>query len=373
MQAREHHFFFAKKMIPTHTFQSTDKMFSELSGPKREAFVFFLWKEAGKGIAQPLPHVDKFTGPDGIPRMAKLDVVGAIKRDGHEIVVISMPPAINPNEALFVALVRRPSGVSVFFFERCMGNDHATVSPSEAVLAEVRADGSRLNHGFKQGVDLEAFKSNLGAVLGVSLEGIESSLPPVTAAAFVGAGGGGGNSSNGKGLGNFLVLCTAIAALAPVTLKLVWSVVPALGGILSPLWRILDPLLGVTIGIGLLVWIYKVHDARRGQTSMSPGMSVGWWFIPIAQIFMIPATLSSAWRGVMGTSALGLAWLWWIFMIPAMAVRNFRMMFSFMLGAAGFPTEMFDVMMTAMQYGWAVELVAYGLLYYIIKSVTAKL
>ena len=57
MNAREHHFFFAKKLIPTHTFQSTDKMFAELTGPQREAFVFYLWNEAGKAAPPALPHV----------------------------------------------------------------------------------------------------------------------------------------------------------------------------------------------------------------------------------------------------------------------------------------------------------------------------
>lgn len=375
MPAREHHFFFAKKMLPTHTFQSTDKMFSELQGPKREAFLFFLWKEAGKGIQEQLPHVDNYKGADGVPRQAKLEVVGAVKPAGHEVVVISMPPAHNPNEALFVALVRRPSGVSVFFFERCMGNDHATVSPNEAVLAEVRADGSRLNHGFKQGVDLEAFKRELGGVLGVSLDGLESSLPPVTAAAFVGGASAGGGGGKGKGAGNFVAMCAAIAALAPLALKGLGMA--GLGGVVYPVWRLADPILGCCIGIGTLVWLHQAHEARRGQTSMTPGWSVGWWFVPVLNFFMIPSTLSSAWRGVHGTGALGLAWLWWIFMIPAMYLRAFRMMFTMASGNPEImrllPHDVMDVLGPVFQYGWAIDLIAYGLLYYIVKTVTSKL
>lgn len=380
MPAREHHFFFAKKMIPTHTFQSTDKMFSELTGPKREAFLFWLWKEAGKGIQEQLPHVDNVRGPDGIPRVAKLEVVGAVKPAGNEVIVISMPPALNPNEALFLALVRRPTGVSVFFHERCMGNDHATVSPNEAVLAEVRADGSRLNHGFKNGIDLEAFKRELGAVLGVSLDGIETSLPAITAAAFVGGGGGGvapgaggPESARARGTGNFLALCVAIAALAPLVLKGLGMV--GMAGLVFPVWRIVDPLLGTVIGITLLVWLYRVHAARRGQTSLSPGWSIGWWFVPVLNIFMIPSTLSSAWRGVMGTGALGLAWLWWIFYIPAMQIRAFETMFTLARTIPGYevPHEMMQMAGPLFQYGWAIELVAYGLLYYIVKTVSSKL
>ena len=63
---------------------------------------------------------------------------------------------------------------------------------------EARADGSRVNHGFKQGLDLASFKRHLGEVLGISLDGLETSLPEVTAEAFVAAGGGPG-SKKGKG------------------------------------------------------------------------------------------------------------------------------------------------------------------------------
>ncbi len=365
MQPREHIRAFAKQMIPANAFQSPDKMFAELQGPQREAFVFFLWNEAGKQVDKPLPHVDTMKGADGIPRLAKLEVVGALKPVGHEIVVISMPPALNPNEVVFLAIVRRATGVSVFFYERCMGNDHATVSPSEAVLAEVRADGSRLNHGFKEGLDLEAFKTHLGQVLGVSLAGLETSLPPITAAAFMAAGGGGGGGGGGpKSLGNFLSTMALVAGAAPLVLR-----IPGLGGVLWPIWQYVDMALGAVIGISLLVWVYQVHNARRGKTSMSPAMSIVWWFIPVLNFFMIPATVASAWRGVMGTGAGGLVTLWWVFYILLMLLRNVRvMMANGML--SGVPI---DVLNLVLSFGWLIPLAAYGLLYYIVKSVTAKL
>lgn len=371
MQPRDHLVVFAKRMIPANTFQSPDKMFAELSGAQREAFVFFLWNEAGKQVEKPLPHVDQMKGPDGIPRLAKLEVVGAVKPVGHEIVVISMPPAINANEVLFLALVRRATGVSVFFYERCMGNDHATVSPNEAVLAEVRADGSRLNHGFKEGIDLEAFKQHLGGVLGVSLEGLETSLPPVTMAAFVaagggkggGAGGGGGSKGKGVALGNFVAMLALISLAVPLALK-----IPGVGGLLWPIWRPVDMVLGAVLGISLLIWIYQVHDARRGQTSMSPAMSIVWWFIPVLNFFMIPATLASAWRGATGTGGLGLAWLWWIFYIGVMFMRNIPTIMQTAPGAL--PIDVVNMMW---QFGWVITLVAYGILFYIVKTATSKL
>ncbi|MCY1009618.1 hypothetical protein OV079_29440 [Nannocystis pusilla] len=196
MSARQHHFSFAKKVIPAETFRAPDRMFAELTGPQREAFLFFLWTESGKGLAEALPHVG--LAPGGL-EMAKLDVVGHVKSGDVEVVVVSMPPALNANEAMFLALVRRAGAPSVFFYERCADLGTGQVHANEAVLAETRPDGSRSNYGFHEGLDLQAFKTQLEKILGVSLAGLESSLEPVTAAAFVAAGGraraGGGRRS----------------------------------------------------------------------------------------------------------------------------------------------------------------------------------
>lgn len=116
---REHPHFFAKQLLPTHTFRSPDTMFAELTGPKREAFLMHLWQEAAKATGSALPHVAIADG-----KLSKLEVVGAQKRGGVEVVVLSMPPAENPGEAVFIALVRKSDGVSVFFLERCANADH---------------------------------------------------------------------------------------------------------------------------------------------------------------------------------------------------------------------------------------------------------
>jgi len=76
---REHHRFFAKQLIPTHTFQSPDKMFTELTGPKREAFLMFLWNEAANAVASPIPHVAVEDG-----KLAKLSAaLGQLQRVHH--------------------------------------------------------------------------------------------------------------------------------------------------------------------------------------------------------------------------------------------------------------------------------------------------
>lgn len=361
MQPREHLVVFAKRMIPAKTFRSPEQMFAELTGPKREAFVFHLWNEAGEQVARPLPHVDKFRGSDGIPRVAKLGVVGALRPVGHEIVVISMPPAINVNEVLFLALVRRPTGVSVFFYERCMGNDHATVAANEAVLAEARADGSRLNHGFKEGIDLDAFKVHLGGVLGVSLAGLETSLPAISAADFVNSKDAaaperGGDSAVTKRLGGALVVMATICAIEPLIVR-----VPGLGFYLWMVLRYVDFVLGAAVVLSLLFWVFRVHLERMGRTTFSPLGSLGMWALPVAQVVTIPMTVASALRGATGRSWGGLVLLWWLFCLPVMVLQLSRYLPETRL----LPPGVWEVLFSMW---WFVEGAAYGLLAYLVKK-----
>lgn len=185
MSARQHHFSFAKKLIPSETFRAPDRMFAELTGPNREAFLFSLWTESGKTVAEALPHVGP--APGGL-ELAKLDVVGHVRAGDTEVVVISMPPALEPNEAMFLAVVRHGGEPSVFFYERCADLGGTEADPKQAVLAERRPDGSRSNYGFHEGLDLQAFKAQLERLLGISLAGLEDSLEP--AAGFLSTGGG---------------------------------------------------------------------------------------------------------------------------------------------------------------------------------------
>ena len=52
------------------------------------------------------------------------------------------------------------------------------------------------------------------------------------------------------------------------------------------------PLLLLSIGTGIvwLMWTYRVYDNLRRvgsrQTAMTPGWAVGWWFVPIANLWM---------------------------------------------------------------------------------------
>lgn len=324
MTPRDHHYLFAKQLIPGQVFKSTDRMFAELTGPQREAFLFFLWGEAGKTVTNPLPHVAQVPGEYVL---AKLDVVGAIKNGGREVVVISMPPATSPNEASFIAPVRGPEGVRVFFYERCRDEAGTGVSPSDCVLAEVRQDGTRVNHGFLPGVDLAAFKGHLGKVLGFSLDGLEASLPAVTAEAFVAAGRAKKGSAaaaagSGGGKHGFDTLIAAYLGLN-VGMYALWRILPSLALPIAPVVNVLYSLLAVVIGVSMLVWLYRVHAERREQASFSPGMAVGGWFIPIANVILPPLILRSAWRAYHGSGG-GLAFLWWLLWLLAMPFQMMR-------------------------------------------------
>lgn len=192
MEPRDHHFGFAKRDLTSLAFSSFDKMYQELTGPQRDAFLMFLWQESGKNVAQQLRPVDVGRVPgSGEQGVVKLDVVGALQRNGLEIVVLSMPPALAPNEAVFVALTRQQGQVRVFFYERCR-DAQGNLSPNECVLSAMMPPAagqmiSRSNFGFFQGDGLRDFLTNMQRVLGVPLDGIEQSLAPVTMEAFVAA------------------------------------------------------------------------------------------------------------------------------------------------------------------------------------------
>lgn len=362
MNPREHHFFFAKKLIPTHTFQSTDMMFGELTGPKREAFVFYLWNEAGKAAPPALPHV----GVKG-STLTKLEVVGAIKSGDTQVVVISMPPTENPNEAVFLALVRRPAGPSVFFWERCRDAAGTGVSPDETVLAEVRPEGMRINHGFHKGLDLGSFKRTLGESLGMSLDGLERSLPEITAAAFMGKGAA---ASTGKGVGIGGLLATLLLLRFAMPLALFVLARVGLGAALGPLWphtQTIYMALSLAIGVSLLIWCYQVHDARRGQASFSPGMAVGGFLIPGANFILAPLIIRSAWKATVGAGGGLLVLFWWLFWLLEIALAVARST-HFMP-----PADLDPTLLQIFSYSFVfVPVLAYGLLWHIVRTVNAR-
>lgn len=201
---RDHHFRFAKILIPQMVSSNPDRMFDELTGPKREAFLMFLWQEAGKEArGGTIPHVDTAPlNPGGSAQMTKLDSLGSSKAGQYEIVFLTMPAALQANEALYIALVREGRTPRVFFWERCMGNAPGEVHPTECVCSAVDGMGGRTNYGFHAGLTIDDFRRVLGEVLGVSVPA--PTAGPGMEAVMGGAappGGGGFQSSGSKSWG----------------------------------------------------------------------------------------------------------------------------------------------------------------------------
>lgn len=379
MDPRQHHFLFAKQLIPTETFRSPDKMFAELTGPQREAFLMFLWKEAGKTMAQPLRHAEVARQPGTtMQSVVKLDVVGAVRQGWTEVVVISMPPALAPNEAIFIALVRQGNEVKIFFFERCR-DQAGGVSETDAALAGVTADGARTNHGFFKGDGLETFKAELGRILNVSLAGLETSLPPVTMAAFMGAPGGGGlgmapfnpgptagENPTGKALETMLL----IRAVLPVFFYLIGWIAR---GVLGFIPLAISSLLTFGIIVTLAVWLYSLFNARQGKTSFSPGMAAGAWFIPAANFVLGPLVLRDAWRAVRGPEGSAVVFLWAPFWF---AEVSFRLFYSFNGSGRLFMALGKDVAMPLLTvlglFSTVVGVATYGLLWHIVRKINEK-
>jgi hypothetical protein len=387
MTPRDHHFFFAKKMLTTHTFQSPDQMFKELTGPRREAFLMFLWQEAGKGASQVLPHAEVAPIPGGtMPAVVKLDVIGAIQGGGHEVVVISMPPTKAPNEALFVALVRGPRGKSVFFYERCLNQKMDGMSETDAVLAEVRDDQSRSNYGFKAGLGLESFKTYLGEVLGISLIGLERSLAPVTMDAFVGAaraipqGPPPAMTAGQGGLGELLEKLLLARAALPIAFWMMSFLLGFFGG----LWSLLSlgqSLLTLGVIVCLLVWLHQVHKTYEGQTILSPSMAVWGWFIPVGNVFLAPQALAGALKAACGKDE-GLAYAWGAFWFLEI-VRQVLVSLGFYwapgseggfinTGGASLELPSFFGLLFTFPLSLLIPVGTYGLLWHIVRRVNAR-
>ncbi|MCA9618029.1 MAG: hypothetical protein KC731_03345 [Myxococcales bacterium] len=183
---RPHHFNFAKQVLPGQAFQSPDRVFAELRGPMREPFLMFLWEETGRAAGAPLPHVDTAPrAPGGMPELLALDVALVGDVQGREVVIVQMPPAVEANEAWYVALTRAAGQVRVFTYERAMDGT--------AVLAEVRRDG-RANFGSFADTSLTGLLIALGGVLQVPLGGLQrptGSPVDVLRAGGMPVGGGG--------------------------------------------------------------------------------------------------------------------------------------------------------------------------------------
>jgi hypothetical protein len=175
---------------------------------------------------------------------------------------------------------------------------------------------------------------------------------------------------------------------APVALLVASAAAPlvlfGLGrlGVGIPYARWLVPALALVTIIVVLVWIHGAFLALRGRTSFSPGMAVGGWFIPIANLFLPALILRDAWRASVGNGG-GIAFLWmiaWWISTAISALEGLGLQFSsfdrgpvtlVLLGESRFaiPGLSMDAVAMIWNFTMLFDVAAYGLLALIVARI----
>jgi len=153
-------------------------------------------------------------------------------------------------------------------------------------------------------------------------------------------------------------------------------------GIGLPYGRWIVPALALVTIIVVLVWLHGAFVALRGRTSFSPGMAVGGWFIPIANLFLPALILRDGWRAAVGAGG-GIAFLWmiaWWLTTAVSVLEGLGLQFVssdggpahvMLLGESRFETP--DISIKTMAMLWNATLVfdvaAYGLLALIVARI----
>ncbi|MCA9606089.1 MAG: hypothetical protein KC619_10870 [Myxococcales bacterium] len=128
MIARDHHYLFSHTHLRNQALRDPQKVVTELQGPMRESFLFFLWEQV-EGVAS-TPVSAAGLGVEGV------DALGA-----GTIALVRMPPAEHPTESLFAAIWVGPANARYFVFDRSASD------PSQGNLAELELDETRVSLG----------------------------------------------------------------------------------------------------------------------------------------------------------------------------------------------------------------------------------
>lgn len=384
MMPREHHYTFSHRLLPRELFKDPARIVGELTGPLGGTFLFFLWEQVGKLVADPIKAADPGALPGTNQRLQvlKLDVVGVARMPDKTVVLISLPPTQFPGEAMFVAVVQDGARARYFAFERTAGIAALGESPDSAYLGEYMQDQSRVSHGAKPGTDAASFVRALCAVLGVSFEhawqSIGAGVPdPVSAGAF-GAPprSAAGVSGSGRLSGTGGVLSALLVALLawPLVMRVLGGVFYSIVG--PAVMNGLHGLLSTLMAIVLLAWVYQLFHGLNGKGGWSPVMSVVGWFIPVANLVLPALIMRSGWRAVSNNTGGVLPLLWW----PLHLAVTFMMIFwqltpvlSPQLSSTGLDASTIATIFTLL--GWLtmfVELAAYGLLLHIVRTITKR-
>ncbi|MCA9706146.1 MAG: DUF4328 domain-containing protein [Myxococcales bacterium] len=144
------------------------------------------------------------------------------------------------------------------------------------------------------------------------------------------------------------------------------------GGLLG-----LENLLTLVTMILFLVWIYRVLAACRatGRAAMSPGLGVGGWFIPLANVVLPWLSVRSALRAVgAGTAIAGVWWLVWLVNTSLTGMHQLaRQLMLVPELARALPLEMLDSIYGALDSTFwpyfIADTAAWGLLAFIVITV----
>lgn len=381
MMPREHHYTFSHRLLPREFFKDPPRLIAELASPTGGTFVFFLWEEIGKVVAQKLKAVDTGSLPGSTPRLQvlKLDVMGVATQADKTLVVVSLPPTEFPGEAMFVAAAVDGPRPRYFAFERTSGIAALGESPDSAYLGEYREDQSRVSHGAQPGTDAQSFVRAVCAVMGMNADhawaSISRGMPdPVAAGAFrppaqprptgkrLAASGG-------------VLSALVIALLAwPLVMRVIGSLLYSFIGYMP--FHILHGLIGLLMGVVLLVWTYQLFDGLKGKVTWSPAMAVASWLIPVANLVLPPVILRAAWRAVSDNKGGLLPFLWW----PLHLGVTFFTVFWQVLPALdstihglGVDADVVATVFTALSWlTTLLELTSYGLMLYIVRTITRR-
>lgn len=111
----------------------------------------------------------------------------------------------------------------------------------------------------------------------------------------------------------------------------------------------LKTVLSLVAMIAFLVWSYRALSALRdaGVTAMSPGLGVGGWFIPLANVVLPWRAARSILRGAGSTLPLaGLWWLAWLVSLPLGYHQQQSVLFH--LGLSNQPSPLDDLLYDAL-------------------------
>ncbi len=155
MLARDHHYLFSHTHLRNQALRDPRKVITELQGPLRDSFLFFLWEQV-EGVAA--TKVDA----------AGLGVEGVDALGPGTLALVRLPPSEAPTESLYAAIWVGPAGARYFVLDR------STSDPAQGVLAELELDETRVSFGL-----LPATKDALLAALVRELTGPASQPPAV--------------------------------------------------------------------------------------------------------------------------------------------------------------------------------------------------